>query len=633
MYVCMVLCVLPVIILHTDSTQTPSPRPPKQQKRTNQVGDDASAHARLEQQLITALESIPESEALAAAAAAAGVGEEGWDERQRAALRPLLEGGEGDDAKAYALALLSEFSWEEGAGEGGEGAEAATRALATLLQDAHGAAALRGKVDVTAVVAALGAAASGSDFNKEKESSSLLFQRALALASASDSAVNHNEEAAAAALHASERGYQATVRQRLHELHTQRRMALTAALGSAPVAGGERDGRLLRSYLLLLAESANVEAFDRWNQGVLGGVLPGLRRVFRGKPETVAAAYGVVVEQVYGGEEMGGSGGLRALAGLAGRTEAWVEATLLKLMEAAFDHGGEGAVLPNPILLTANWLSQDCYAAGVRSPGALRRLRGEMAAAVAGAGGVVFEGEEGEGMMDREEAAMVLQEALALPIGAHAEGGVETYEALMEEEGQGPVEGRARAAKALLEYLRQHDAYHAYTGAVKDTVVSEIEEELRDTIYECSDDLGLDLDPNLVDLKPREHYDVPSLRFRVLNDAEAAASLGVRDGFVEEEGGLGKGGGAWRPHDVIHDPSAAAAADANAGALPQRRWSFAFKDSALGGEKQKAVKGKEGGATVVRDARTGRLRAATGGEEGKRSWRKRKEGLPLKEWA
>jgi hypothetical protein len=633
--------------------------------------------------VIAALEATSEAEA--AAARADGV--EDYDERQRGALKALATSSGPEAraaaAKAYAQALFSEFSWAE-EDEGGDEAaavqeeEVAKRALATLLQDAHEAAALRGKTDATTVLAELAAGATAALASGTGDASGLLLQRVLLLAAGAGGGgggggkEKEREKEVQAALHARERGYQATVRRHLQQLHTQRRGALGAALASSSAPGAARDPQALRRYLLLLSVAANVESFDRLNQAVLGGLLPQLQRVFRHKPEAVQAAYEMVVEHLYGAEDVGGEA-VAALAQLAGRTEDWVEATLLKLLEAhtAGDNSSSGSAsgsnkrLPNPILITANWLSQDCYAAGVRSPAALKRLRAEMAAAVVG--GIpeaearsVEEGQGEEALgIDADEAALILQEAVALPIGAHAEGDVETYEALRAGSGSrsGSVsvgmEERARAAKALLEYLRQHDAYQGYTGPVKDTIVGEIEEELRDTIYECSDDLRLDLDPNLVDLKPREHYDVPSLRFRVLNDSEAAASPGLRDGFVEEAG-EGTSRPVWRPHDLIPDPSAAKAhAQAQAqgqgksrgqgqegGALQQRRWSFAFKDTALGDKKKgrapaaaAAHAGAGAGATVVRDARTGRLRAASQAEEGRRSWTKRKEGLPLKESA
>lgn len=64
------------------------------------------------------------------------------------------------------------------------------------------------------------------------------------------------------------------------------------------------------------------------------------------------------------------------------------------------------------------------------------------------------------------------------------------------------------------------------------------------------------MDPNLVDLKPKEHYDTPSLRFRVLNDDEVAVSeKGARDTFVVEEEGTGPRNEVWRPEGLIPDPS------------------------------------------------------------------------------
>lgn len=624
------------------------------------VGDEL-AQARVEQEVMAALDAMDEAEAVAAAAASGKQQEDGgadYDERQRAALKALLaaEGPEGRAAaaKAYAGALLSEFSWEQ-AGQGEEGEEeeeVAKRALCTLLRDAQEASALRGKVDATGVIGALlseGAAAGGDP----------LLQRALQLttAAAGQGSGNGKDAGEGGDLHARERGYQGTVRAHLRELQTQRRGALGKALASSSTPGGPRDPAALRRYLLLLAVAANVEAFDRLNQAVLGGVLPQLQRVFRHKREVVAAAYGMMVDHLYGGKDIGGEA-VGELAKMAGRTEAWVEATLLKLLEAQQEGEDSGKQkqkqLPNPILLVANWLSHDCYASGVRSPAALKRLRAELAAAVAG-GDAVGEAElreveaaaGGLGLGDAEEAGLILQEAVALPIGAHVEGDLETYEALRAGEGgAASVEERARAAKALLEHLRQTDAYHAYTGPVKDTVVEQLEEEIRDTIYEWSDELRLDLDPNLVDIKPREHYDVPSLRFRVLNDAEAAVSASQRDGFVEEEAmAVGAVRKAWRPDTLISDPSATSntqlkkggennGGSNGGGPLPQRRWSFAFKDTALGGAKagSSGVGGPAGasaGATVVRDARTGRLRAASASEVSRRSWTKRRAGLPL----
>lgn len=609
-----------------------------------EVGDEL-AHAQLEQEVIAALDAVTEAEAAAAKQDGAD-----YDERQRAALKGLLAAtgpeGRAAAAKAYAGALLSEFSWEAGQGQGKQGKqeeeEVAKRALCTLLRDAQEASALRGKVDASGVIGVLMAEGAGAG-----AASLPLLQRALQLTTA---AAGQNKDASEG-LHARERGYQATVRTHLRQLQTQRKAALGKALASSSSPGGPRDPAALRRYLLLLAVAANVEAFDRLNQAVLAGVLPQLQRVFRHKPEVVGAAYGMLVDHLYGGKDVG-SEALGELAKMASRTEAWVEATLLKLLEAHTAADKDDGKLPNPILVVANWLSHDCYASGVRSPAALKRLRAEMVAAVAGDASIgeaelqaVEAAAGGLGLGDAEEAGLILQEALALPIGAHADGDLETYEALRAGEAA-PMEERARAAKALLEYLRQADAYHAYTGPVKDTVVGEIEEEIRDTIYEWSDDLRLDLDPNLVDLKPREHYDVPSLRFRVLNEGEAAVSLSQRDGFVEEEGeGLGQGQGrarkAWRPEALIPDPSATTKTQkgkATGAGLPQRRWSFAFKDTALGGAKagSSAVGGPAGasvGATVVRDARTGRLRAASASEEGRRSWTKRRGGLPLKESA
>ena len=230
-----------------------------------------------------------------------------------------------------------------------------------------------------------------------------------------------------------------------------------------------------------------------------------------------------------------------------------------------------------------------------------------------------------------------MADALEKRIGSHMEGSVAVIDALRARKGGregGGIEERARAAKALLEHLRgKGGSYAEYVSAVKDRIVEEIEEELLDAVYDMSDDLRMELDPVLVDLKPKEHYDVPSLKFRVLNDAEPAVSEGVRGGFLEEgeeeEWVVGEGG-LWRPKEELRDLAASEASrkgrkGGSGEGVQQRRWSFAFKDAALPG-------GGEGGAeggTVVRD-RTGRLRAASGKEEKARSWVKRSQRIDLR---
>lgn len=185
-----------------------------------------------------------------------------------------------------------------------------------------------------------------------------------------------------------------------------------------------------------------------------------------------------------------------------------------------------------------------------------------------------------------------------------------------------------------MEHLRADGGVYAeYVSAVKDRIVEEIEEELLDTVYDMSEDLRMELDPVLVDVKPREHYDVPSLKFRVLNDHEPAMSEGVRAGFLEEgeeeEGMVGEGE-LWKPRGELRDLAGSDASrkgrkGGSGEGVQQRRWSFAFKDAALPG-------GGEGGAeggTVVRD-RTGRLRAASAKEEKARTWVRRAQRIDLR---
>jgi hypothetical protein len=144
-----------------------------------------------------------------------------------------------------------------------------------------------------------------------------------------------------------------------------------------------------------------------------------------------------------------------------------------------------------------------------------------------------------------------------------------------------------------------------------------------------SDELGMELDPTLVDLKPREHYDIPSLKFRVLNDNEPAVSDRVRDGFIRE-GPVAEAKGAvnipvWQPKGDLRDLTEPMDGKGQKGGVQQRRWKFAFKDASV----SSAGRGAAKGGTVIRD-KTGRLRAASPTEEQGRSWIRRSRKIDLR---
>ena len=80
-------------------------------------------------------------------------------------------------------------------------------------------------------------------------------------------------------------------------------------------------------------------------------------------------------------------------------------------------------------------------------------------------------------------------------------------------------------------------------------------------------------------------------------------------------------------HDIRPLSAAVKAKESVSSKKPQqKRWSFAFKDTAIEGAR--GIGAAKGG-TVIRDKNTGRLRAASPLEEKSRSWIKKRSKNPL----
>ncbi len=577
------------------------------------VGNE-EAHAVLEQEVMDAIFHLSEAQVKDLHKTSPATAQS-----QQEGLRKVLATTRGNGERqaalqAYVKALFAEFSWASSSSSSAQDAATVSRrAYELFLGDIHESVSLRDGVNPMEVAAELrDLLPAGADD---------AVHQAMVDCSSGGGGVSlpHRE------LREAEIGYQQHVAADLAKLKAARVTALRSSRKGGAKGG---DEKAMRRYLVLAAVASRLDAFDRVNQSVLTKILQDLLQAFRGKQEVVAAAYKLLVEELYTGQEIDATA-IAEVAKLVGRTEDWVGATLVKLMKS----GTQETAYANPADIARQVLNQDCFTAGIRSAAGLKKVREELLGAASKLTAADVEAVEDEfGFpVDVEEAQDLLAGALDHPIGTHTEPSALLADALWHKDA--PIEDRARAAKALLERLRLEPDYQAYVAPIRDRIVEEIEEELLDTVYDMSDELRTEIDPVLVDLKPKEHYDIPSLKFRVLNDNETAASDGVRDGFVEEEADeTDVAASLWRPHDELRDFAASAASKkgqvgGSGEGVQQRRWSFAFKDTALpGGGKSGAQKG----GTVIRD-KTGRLRAASPGEEQARSWMQRRRRVVVSE--
>jgi hypothetical protein len=107
------------------------------------------------------------------------------------------------------------------------------------------------------------------------------------------------------------------------------------------------------------------------------------------------------------------------------------------------------------------------------------------------------------------------------------------------------------------------------------------------------------------DVKLPDHYDLPSLRFSVLNDTEYAAPV-----LAEGEGSVSLEA---LSQDVKWRKPSTVTSDHYQPEQQATRWKYALKSCAGEGA-------AEDETSVIRDSVTGRLRPATPLEEAKRTW-------------
>jgi len=579
------------------------------------------AHAALEQEVVDAILGARE-EIVSARPASETPSSRQQQDALKAVMATERESKEREAAmQNYVRSLWGGIRWHSSASDALEAtASVSLQAFTRFVGDVHESSGLRGRVDPMEVAAEL----QGVLANSSSAVSALLSDM-VSLAQEGEegnvSRLAHKE------IRAVERGYQENVARELAALKEARVAALKASRGGG-AKGGENEA--LRRYLVLAAVSSRLDAFDRVNQAVLSNLLPEVMRAFRGKQETVAAAYTLLVEEMYGGKAIGATG-VAEVAGLARRTEGWVESTLVKILKGSWDEVEKGEIMAQVDVgaLASRLLTQDCFYAGIRSSPGLKVLREELLHAARNLDTADVKAVESDfGLsVDTDEVRTMVAGALEKPLKQHIEANIAMADALRRKDA--PIRDRARAAKALLDHLRLDVNYQEYAGPVRDRIVEEIEEDLLDTVYDMSDELGMELDPTLVDLKPREHYDIPSLKFRVLNDNEPAVSDRVRDGFIRE-GPVAEAKGAvnipvWQPKGDLRDLTEPMDGKGQKGGVQQRRWKFAFKDASV----PSAGRGAAKGGTVIRD-KTGRLRAASPTEEQGRSWIRRSRKIDLR---
>jgi hypothetical protein len=375
----------------------------------------------------------------------------------------------------------------------------------------------------------------------------------------------------------------------LDSLMMAKQSSLDASIASA---SGDRQ---IERYLVLLYGSCLVEGFLRQGQVVWNEVSSHLARTLASLPSSAMTTIGTMVAaSVFRGQDCSNL----ELTQLTKRSSDWVEKELLGKVEAVKRQAQRQAVLDGQVTeLVAVQLEKDLAKSGL-SPDKVRRFRGQLRNALAKVDATFLHSMEEEIKLPLKP--NVLQRVFKQALGRGARGNDHVDDAAYTTAFQQKV----FRAKELLDFLRNEEEYMAYVARVEDEVVEEIEEELLDHIYEMSEELRTSLDPDMVESKVPKHYDVPSLRFRVLNDSEAG---GI--GLEQESGRISEAFSATLATDADHGTREGLNC-LRTGLLDgtEARWRFAFKPV------------KRGGQTMVQDAVAGALRPASSSEAQSRSW-------------